>query len=38
MDGARYGLQHQASWENSSVRLTLKYYHQKKTVDVVFVS
>lgn len=35
MDGVRYGLQ-QASWENSSVRLTLLYYHPKKTVDVVF--
>jgi hypothetical protein len=35
MDGVRYGLQ-QASWENSSVRLTLKYYHPKNTVDVVF--
>lgn len=37
MDGVRYGLQ-QASWENSSVRLTLLYYHPKNTVDVVFFS
>uniref|UniRef100_A0A7I3ZF45 Uncharacterized protein n=1 Tax=Physcomitrium patens TaxID=3218 RepID=A0A7I3ZF45_PHYPA len=34
MDGVRFGLQ-QASWENSSVRIALNYYHQTNTVDVV---